>query len=179
MLSIQCHPDAKLFLCSMFAPICVSDSSSQTIYPCRSLCMAVKTSCESKMLAYNYPWPSQFNCSRFPDDNGLCISTGQPDRDQEDVTTTTRKKTSTTSTTTTTTTTTTTIMPKTTKIPKKNPSTNRPRPATTPNSLIDFTGDENTCYGCQNDEFSMARIVKLYCNSDIGFYWLIITSEND
>ena len=167
----------------MFAPICVSDSSSQTIYPCRSLCMAVKTSCESKMLAYNYPWPSQFNCSRFPDDNGLCISTGQPDRDQEDVvTTTTRKRTTTTtSTTTTTTTTTQTITPKTTKIPKKNPSTNRPRPATTPNSVIDFTGDENTCYGCQNDEFSMARIVKLYCNADIGLFLFAykITNEND
>ena len=25
------------------------------------------------MLAYNYPWPSIFNCSQFPEDNGFCI----------------------------------------------------------------------------------------------------------
>lgn len=73
LLSINCHRDAQLFLCSMFAPVCVAESQAQTIYPCRSLCEAVKNSCEAKMLAYNYPWPSMFNCSRLPQDNGLCI----------------------------------------------------------------------------------------------------------
>ena len=38
------------------------------------------------MLSYNYPWPSMFNCSQFPEDNGFCI---QPSDLQKTVPTTT------------------------------------------------------------------------------------------
>lgn len=72
LISVNCHKDTQLFLCSLFAPVCVEQESA-LIYPCRSLCESVKNSCEGPMLSYNYPWPSMFNCSRFPVDNGLCI----------------------------------------------------------------------------------------------------------
>jgi hypothetical protein len=73
LLSIGCHKDTQLFLCSLFAPVCIEQASQATIYPCRSLCESVKSNCEAPMLAYNYPWPSMFNCSQFPEDNGFCI----------------------------------------------------------------------------------------------------------
>ena len=38
LLGIHCHPDAKLFLCSLFTPVCLE----RTIWPCRSLCESVK-----------------------------------------------------------------------------------------------------------------------------------------
>jgi hypothetical protein len=75
LLQVKCHRDTQLFLCSLFAPVCVDQQAQTFIYPCRSLCESVKQSCEGPMLEYNYPWPSMFNCSRFPEDNGLCIQT--------------------------------------------------------------------------------------------------------
>jgi hypothetical protein len=57
------------------------------------------------MNAYNYPWPAMFNCSKFPDDNGLCI---QPESSSKIAIT--EKPTVTTTTTTTMTTTSTTEM---------------------------------------------------------------------
>lgn len=77
LLSISCHRDAQTFLCSLFAPVCIEQAIQATIYPCRSLCESVKQSCEAPMLAYNYPWPSIFNCSQFPEDNGFCIKPSQ------------------------------------------------------------------------------------------------------
>lgn len=53
----------------MFTPICLE----QQIQPCRSLCESIKKGCEIKMNAHNYQWPAIFDCSRFPEDNGLCI----------------------------------------------------------------------------------------------------------
>ncbi|KAF5921647.1 hypothetical protein HPG69_012817 [Diceros bicornis minor] len=41
VLARECHPDARLFLCSLFAPVCLN----RVIYPCRSLCEAVQASC--------------------------------------------------------------------------------------------------------------------------------------
>ena len=73
LLSTGCHKDTQIFLCSLFAPVCIEQASQATIYPCRSLCESVKKSCEAPMLAYSYPWPDMFNCTQFPEDNGFCI----------------------------------------------------------------------------------------------------------
>jgi len=54
LLSVNCHKDAQMFLCSLFAPVCVEQAQA-AIYPCRSLCESVKSSCEGPMLSYNYP----------------------------------------------------------------------------------------------------------------------------
>ena len=36
LLKLRCHPDSKIFLCSLFAPVCLGEEhSASTIYPCR------------------------------------------------------------------------------------------------------------------------------------------------
>ena len=69
LLGVQCHPDTKLFLCSLFSPVCLD----RKIYPCRSLCNAVKAGCEQTMLFYRYRWPDMVKCDQFPEDSDLCI----------------------------------------------------------------------------------------------------------
>jgi len=69
LLGIRCHPDTQVFLCSLFAPICLE----RVVYPCRSLCDGVQKGCEGYMKGYGFPWPEMFKCDQFPDDNDLCI----------------------------------------------------------------------------------------------------------
>ncbi len=69
LLGIRCHPDTKLFLCSLFSPVCLD----RPIWPCRSLCEAIKGSCQGFMLKYGFPWPEMLRCDKFPLDNDLCI----------------------------------------------------------------------------------------------------------
>ncbi|KAJ9584850.1 hypothetical protein L9F63_020817 [Diploptera punctata] len=68
--NIRCHPDTQLFLCSLFSPVCLD----RPIYPCRSLCDKVRFGCEGRMKKYGFPWPEMFNCSKFPQDNDMCIT---------------------------------------------------------------------------------------------------------
>ncbi|XP_054721049.1 secreted frizzled-related protein 5-like [Uloborus diversus] len=70
LFNLKCHPDTQLFLCSLFAPVCLD----RPIYPCRSLCEAVRTGCEGRMRAYGFPWPDMVRCDKFPLDNDMCIS---------------------------------------------------------------------------------------------------------
>ena len=69
LLGIHCHPDTKLFLCSLFSPVCLD----RPIWPCRSLCNSVKTSCIRFMTKWGFPWPDMLRCDKFPLDNDLCI----------------------------------------------------------------------------------------------------------
>ncbi|GAB6027838.1 hypothetical protein CHUAL_002064 [Chamberlinius hualienensis] len=67
---IECHPDTRLFLCSLFSPVCLD----RPIYPCRSLCDKVREGCEGRMQLYGYPWPDMLKCDKFPLDNDMCIT---------------------------------------------------------------------------------------------------------
>ncbi|XP_052798769.1 secreted frizzled-related protein 1-like isoform X6 [Mya arenaria] len=67
LLNLHCHPDTKLFLCSLYSPVCLEPS----VYPCRSLCEGVQNGCEGRMNNYNYPWPEILRCDQFPEE--LCI----------------------------------------------------------------------------------------------------------
>ncbi|CAG0898399.1 unnamed protein product [Darwinula stevensoni] len=69
LLNLRCHEDTQVFLCSLFAPVCLD----RLIYPCRSLCEAVQQGCEQRMLNYGFPWPKMLECSQFPHDNDMCI----------------------------------------------------------------------------------------------------------
>ncbi|CAH1785830.1 unnamed protein product [Owenia fusiformis] len=69
LLGLRCHPDTKIFLCSLFSPMCLD----RLIWPCRSLCEAVKSGCELRMAQYGFPWPEMVRCDKFPEDNDLCI----------------------------------------------------------------------------------------------------------
>ncbi|XP_076141272.1 secreted frizzled-related protein 5 [Alosa pseudoharengus] len=69
LLAKRCHADTQVFLCSLFAPVCLD----RPVYPCRSLCEAVRDACGPVMEAYGFPWPPMLQCSKFPLDNDLCI----------------------------------------------------------------------------------------------------------
>ncbi|KAJ8394891.1 hypothetical protein AAFF_G00042460 [Aldrovandia affinis] len=70
LLARECHPDARVFLCALFAPICLD----RFISPCRSLCESVRDSCAPIMSCYGYPWPAILSCDQFPADHRMCIS---------------------------------------------------------------------------------------------------------
>ncbi|XP_076355813.1 secreted frizzled-related protein 5-like isoform X2 [Tachypleus tridentatus] len=70
LFNLKCHPDTQLFLCSLFSPVCLD----RPIYPCRSLCEAVRQGCERRMNTYGYPWPDMVRCDQFPMDNDMCIT---------------------------------------------------------------------------------------------------------
>nr|NP_938176.1 secreted frizzled-related protein precursor [Danio rerio]AAM92772.1 secreted frizzled-related protein [Danio rerio] len=72
LLNKECSPDARIFLCCLFAPICWPLDSP--IYPCRSVCEAVRSGCAPLMKAYGFTWPESLHCDKFPVDNDLCIS---------------------------------------------------------------------------------------------------------
>ncbi|MBN3300698.1 SFRP5 protein, partial [Amia calva] len=69
LLARECHPDARMFLCSLFAPICLD----RFISPCRSLCEEVRGSCAPIMACYGFPWPEILRCHQFPSDTLMCI----------------------------------------------------------------------------------------------------------
>lgn len=69
LLMQRCHEDTQLFLCSLFAPVCLD----RPIYPCRSLCESVKSGCVGIMLQNCFSWPQMLQCDKFPRDNDLCI----------------------------------------------------------------------------------------------------------
>lgn len=64
----------KYFLCFTYAPVCVDT----LISPCKSLCKAVRNSCDPVMRQHNYTWPVFFNCdqqTKFLNDNSqMCIN---------------------------------------------------------------------------------------------------------
>lgn len=71
LLSKRCHKDLQRLLCSLFSPVCI-ENSPEPIYPCRSLCEAVKDACEPVMQKVGYPWPDMLSCDKFPQ-NDMCV----------------------------------------------------------------------------------------------------------
>lgn len=69
----NCHPDTQVFLCSLFAPVCLE----RPIYPCRWLCEAVRDSCTPIMEAFGFPWPEMLTCDKFPQSD-VCIAMTSP-----------------------------------------------------------------------------------------------------
>ncbi|XP_028654750.1 secreted frizzled-related protein 1-like [Erpetoichthys calabaricus] len=65
----NCHPGTQVFLCSLFAPVCLE----RQIYPCRWLCEAVRDGCTPIMQAFGFPWPEMLACDQFPQDD-VCIA---------------------------------------------------------------------------------------------------------
>ncbi|XP_074871545.1 secreted frizzled-related protein 2-like [Carettochelys insculpta] len=65
-----CHPYARTFLCSLFAPVCLDTF----IHPCRSMCVAVRDSCAPVLLCHGQSWPDSLDCDRFPADEDMCLA---------------------------------------------------------------------------------------------------------
>ncbi|CAK8672032.1 secreted frizzled-related protein 1-like isoform X2 [Clavelina lepadiformis] len=69
LLREHCHPHLQIFLCSLFAPVCLPAESavSGPIWPCRSLCKSVERHCLPIMQHNGFDWPAMLNCSKFTD----------------------------------------------------------------------------------------------------------------
>uniref|UniRef100_A0A0N5A721 Secreted frizzled-related protein 1 n=1 Tax=Parastrongyloides trichosuri TaxID=131310 RepID=A0A0N5A721_PARTI len=93
LANIDCHPDTKMFLCSLFAPVCLS-ALDKHIPPCRSLCLAVRQGCEGRMKKYGFEWPEMLNCNNYPIDNDMCIKALAPNKPSTVIPKTTPKPTS-------------------------------------------------------------------------------------
>ncbi|KAM9305268.1 frizzled-5 [Gastrophryne carolinensis] len=75
LVEIQCSPDLKFFLCSMYTPICLADYK-KPLPPCRSVCERAKAGCSPLMRQYGFAWPERMNCDKLPqngDPENLCM----------------------------------------------------------------------------------------------------------
>ncbi|XP_026302630.1 frizzled-8 [Piliocolobus tephrosceles] len=66
LVEIQCSPDLKFFLCSMYTPICLEDYK-KPLPPCRSVCERAKAGCAPLMRQYGFAWPDRMRCDRLPE----------------------------------------------------------------------------------------------------------------
>lgn len=66
------------FLCSLYAPPCTI--MDRAIPPCKSLCHSARL-CESIMRTFDFPWPENLDCTKFPEDGPgvLCVSNNSTD----------------------------------------------------------------------------------------------------
>ncbi|XGW19248.1 hypothetical protein V3C99_003237 [Haemonchus contortus] len=82
LVKVRCSEDIKLFLCTVYAPVCTQ--LEKPIQPCRDLCLSAKNGCESLMIKFGFRWPEQLDCKHFPTE-GICVgenktSTPPPNR---------------------------------------------------------------------------------------------------
>ncbi|XP_038643310.1 frizzled-5-like [Scyliorhinus canicula] len=75
LVEIQCSPDLRFFLCSVYTPICLVDYK-KPLPPCRSVCERAKSGCSPLMRQYGFAWPERMNCDKLPvlgDPYNLCM----------------------------------------------------------------------------------------------------------
>lgn len=75
LVEIQCSEDLKFFLCSMYAPICMTNYN-KPLPACRSVCERARTGCAPLMRQYGFAWPERMKCDDLPkygDPNNLCM----------------------------------------------------------------------------------------------------------
>ncbi|MGH0124228.1 UNVERIFIED_CONTAM: hypothetical protein FKN15_024657 [Acipenser sinensis] len=63
LVKVQCSPELKFFLCSMYAPVCTV--LEQAIPPCRAICERAKQGCEALMNKFGFQWPERLRCENF------------------------------------------------------------------------------------------------------------------
>jgi hypothetical protein len=66
LIRINCSPQIKLFLCSLYAPPCIRNYTQSIVKPCRELCEQARSGCELIMKSFKYEWAEDLNCARFP-----------------------------------------------------------------------------------------------------------------
>ncbi|KAL3060807.1 hypothetical protein OYC64_015198 [Pagothenia borchgrevinki] len=84
LVKVQCSPDLKFFLCSMYAPVCTV--LEQALPPCRSLCERARQGCEALMNKFGFQWPDSLACETFPVHGAgeLCVGQNMSDRTEGD-----------------------------------------------------------------------------------------------
>ncbi|KAG9355174.1 hypothetical protein JZ751_000012 [Albula glossodonta] len=81
LVEIQCSPDLKFFLCSMYTPICLEDYK-KPLPPCRSVCERARAGCAPLMRQYGFPWPDRMRCDLLPvqgNPDTLCMDYNRTD----------------------------------------------------------------------------------------------------
>ncbi|KAI5641543.1 frizzled/Smoothened family membrane region domain-containing protein [Phthorimaea operculella] len=74
LIKVNCSPDLKAFLCSVYAPVCTILDTP--IPPCRHLCESARHNCDELMINFGFSWPEHLECSKFPvatDENVICF----------------------------------------------------------------------------------------------------------
>ncbi|XP_055869389.1 frizzled-5-like [Biomphalaria glabrata] len=82
LVEIQCSPDLRFFLCSMYAPICM-ENYKKHLPACRSVCERARDGCAPLMRQYGFNWPDKMKCESLPvlgDKNTLCMDANTTDR---------------------------------------------------------------------------------------------------
>nr|CAD2187715.1 unnamed protein product [Meloidogyne enterolobii] len=83
LVNVQCSPDIKFFLCTIFTPVCTI--LNEPIPPCRHLCYSAKNGCETIMRKFGYPWPEIFDCEKLPHHkDAMCVGENNNDELEED-----------------------------------------------------------------------------------------------
>ncbi|KAF6773497.1 hypothetical protein AHF37_07467, partial [Paragonimus kellicotti] len=65
LIAYKCSNKLNFFLCSVYAPMC-DVNTRHLIGPCRPLCEHVKARCAPVLRIFDFDWPANLNCSRFP-----------------------------------------------------------------------------------------------------------------
>eukprot|EP00058_Branchiostoma_floridae_P007930 XP_002593418.1 hypothetical protein BRAFLDRAFT_119545 [Branchiostoma floridae] len=74
LVKVVCSPYLQKFLCSMYAPPCNLRGNSKPLRPCRSLCVAARSGCESLMNKFGFRWPESLECDSLPTtDEEICF----------------------------------------------------------------------------------------------------------
>lgn len=77
LVEIKCSPDLRLFLCSMYAPICM-EGYHHHLPACRPVCERARAGCAPLMAQYGFQWPERMNCDNLPV-SGLCVDANATD----------------------------------------------------------------------------------------------------
>lgn len=72
MVNLQCSPELRMFLCSLYAPVC-SEYGRITL-PCRRLCLQAKSDCYRLMDMFGVSWPEEMDCNRLSKHSSLSFS---------------------------------------------------------------------------------------------------------
>lgn len=90
LVKVNCSPDLKIFLCSVYAPVCTIIETA--LPPCRSLCESARAGCEDLMNKFGFQWPDSLDCAKYPEAGPDQLCVGDPkkrppsdkgDRDRE------------------------------------------------------------------------------------------------
>lgn len=63
VVNLVCSPDLRMFLCALYAPVCVV--YGQVSLPCRALSQRAKEDCHRLMEIFGLTWPDGMECSRL------------------------------------------------------------------------------------------------------------------
>lgn len=65
LVAVNCAPQLRFFLCSVFAPMC-SEGLDNPLYSCKSMCEAARNGCTPVMKKFGFDWPGTLDCNRMP-----------------------------------------------------------------------------------------------------------------